>query len=185
MYKSLPALVSCVAAISAFATQRHDPHVTVELVTHSAVVIDRPASQVWPHIVDTSAWKQGLSLRHHAGEAGAVGEIFAAFDRTDPGTIVFLVENVELVPNQRRTIKLSQPDDGALIGYATWALAGRDGYTLVTYDVYTETLLPPEEASRLTAEQLSEMTREGYDSNKARFDRELEALKKVVERVSE
>jgi hypothetical protein len=35
--------------------------------------------------------------------------------------VAFLVENVELVPNQRRTIKLYAPT-GSLIGYASRSL---------------------------------------------------------------
>ena len=95
-----------------------------------------------------------------------------------------MVKNVELVPNERRTIKLTLPGHGALIGYATWTLAGHDDHTLVTYDVYTETVLAAEDGSRLTPEQLAVMTREGYEANKPRFDRELVALKRIVEGVS-
>ena len=181
MRTALLSLVSSVAAILVFATQGSDTRVAVELVTHSSVIIDRPASDVWPHIVDSSAWKEALPLRHHGGEPGAVGEVFAAFDPMAPDTIEYLVKNVELVPNKRRTIKLTLPGHGALIGYATWTLAGHDGHTLVAYDVYTETLLAPEEGSWLTPEQLAEMTREGYEANKPRFDRELVALKTIVE----
>ena len=181
----LLALVSAAVPISVFAGQGIDRRYAIELITHSSVAIDRPAAEIWPYIVDPSAWKQALPLRHHAGEAGAVGEVFAAFEPTDPNTIIYLVKNVELVANERRTIKLTRTGHGALIGYATWTLTGHDGYSLVTYDVYTESLLTAQEGARVTPEQLAEQTRAGYESNKARFDRELEALKMLVEGTEE
>ncbi len=167
---------------SVTAAQEHRARQATDLITHSTVAIDRPASVVWPYIVEPSRWKQGLSLRHHAGQPGAVGEVLAAFDPADPETIVFLVKNAELVPNERRTIKLYLPgSEETLLGFATWTLTERGGRTRVTYDVYTETLLPREEARGMTAQRLAEMEREGYELNQPRFDRELVALKELVE----
>src|SRR5688572_15114959 len=109
--------------------------VAINLVTHSQVEIQRGAAAIWPRIVDPSEWKQGLKLRHHAGPTGTAGEIFAAFDPANPNDPPsFLVENVELVPNVRRTIKLYAPG-GNLIGYATWTLEESGGRTVVGYDV--------------------------------------------------
>ena len=167
---------------SVTAAQEHPARQAADLITHSAVTIDRAASVIWPYIVDPSQWKQGLSMRHHAGQPGAVGEVQAAFDPADPETIVFLAKNAELVPNERRTIKLYLPgSEETLLGFATWTLTERDGRTRVTYDVYSETLVPREEAWRMTAQRLAEMEREGYELNQPRFDRELVALKELVE----
>ncbi len=185
MRTSLPALVGAVALMSGVAIQSNDNRAASDLVTHSSVAIDAAASEVWPHIVDPSTWKEALPLRHHAGQPGAVGEVFAAFDPAAPETIAYLVVNVELVANQRRSIKLTFPGRGPLIGYATWTLTEHDGSTVVTYDVYTETVLASEDGSRLTEEEIAELTREAYATNKPRFDRELVALKKLVERGAE
>ena len=153
-----------------------------DLVTHSTVTIERPASVIWPYIIDPGEWKQGLSLRHHAGERDAVGEVFAAFDPADPDTIAFFIENSELVPGRRRTIKLYEPGPrGGLLGFATWTLTEDEGGTLVTYDVYSETLLPPDQAARITPQQLAEIEQQGHELNQPRFDRELMALKALVE----
>ncbi len=172
------ALLLLVAAPSVTAAQDHSPRKAADLITHSAVTIDRPASVIWPYIVDPSQWKQGLSMRHHSGKPGAVGEVQAAFDPADPETIVFLAKNAELVPNQRRTIKLYLPGpEGTLLGFATWTLTEQDGRTRVT----SETLVSREEAWRVTAQRLAEMERQGYELNQPRFDRELIALKELVE----
>ena len=178
-------LVGIVALMASFTTQGNDNRIASDLVTHSSVAIDAPASEIWLHIVDPTAWKESFPVRHHSGEPGVVGEVFAAFDPAAPDVISYLIKNVEIVPNERRAIKLTRPGHGALIGYAIWTLVEDDGHTVVTYDVYTETLLAPKEGSRLTPEQVVEMTREGYETNKLRFNRELLALKKLVEGVSE
>src|ERR1041385_6178493 len=81
----------------------------MNLNTHSEVVIDRPAAAILPRIVDPTSWKQGTKSWHYAGPAGQLGEIFAAGDPTDKAKIEFFFENVQLVPNQRRTIKIYAP----------------------------------------------------------------------------
>ena len=42
-----------------------------------------------------------------------------------------------------------------------------------------------QQGARLTSEQLAEQTRDGYEANKTRFDRELETLKMLVEGAAE
>lgn len=155
--------------------------VAIDLVTHSAVAIDRPAGAIWPHILDPSTWKQGAKLGHYSGPTGAVGEVFAASEPSDPSKVAFFVENVELERNRRRTIKLIAPG-GALIGYATWTLTESDGRTVVSYDVYSETVLEPTQAAAMTEGQRREAERAAHQSNQARFDRELVELKSLVER---
>jgi hypothetical protein len=151
------------------------------LNTHSEITIDRPAAAVWPHIVDPNDWKQGAKSWHHAGPVGQVGEVFAAGDPADKEKAAFLFENVELKPNLRRTIKL-YARTGALIGYASWWLRPVAGRTVVGYDVFSETLIDPAQANGTTPEKLRELERSGMETNKARFDQELQALKRLVER---
>ena len=170
--------LACLGLLTAPAAAQE--RAAIDLVTHSAVEIERPAAAVWPYIVDPSEWKQGLALRHHHGERGREGEVLAAYDPAAPSTVVFLAENVELVPQARRTIKLVTPD-GTLLGFATWSLVEEDGRTTVTYDVYSETVLPSEESVGITQESLAAMERDGYEANKRRFDAELVALKKLLE----
>lgn len=178
---TLPALVACCTAVSG-ANRLHaqTARTATHLVTHSRVEVARPASAIWPFILDPTAWKQGLRLVHHSGPVGEVGETFAAVSPSAPAEPAYFVQNVELVPNQRRTVKLYEKG-GVLIGFATFTLEASNGGTVVGYDVYTETVLPPERASQLTAAAVVEMERAARESSTRRFQAELESLKRLVE----
>lgn len=151
------------------------PRAAVNLVTHNRIEIARPAAVIWPYILEPNLWKMGAKLVHRSGPAGQVGEVFGA---TEPN-VTFLVENVELISNRRRTIKLYQPD-GTLLGYATWTLEESGGRSTVGYDVYSESLFPPGQAA--TAEALAKAELLGNDANVKRFKAEFGALKRLVER---
>jgi len=151
----------------------------IELDTHNSIVINGSPQEIWPYIVDPADWKQGGKLVHSSGPYGA-GEIFKAIN-PDDGSVEFYVKNVEFLPNERRTIKLYLPDGGALIGYASWSLERQNGGTRVSYDVYSETLLSAEQIAAATASDWA-VSEKGYqESNSMRFDRELQALKVLVE----
>jgi hypothetical protein len=162
------------------AGQAGSPRAAVNLVTHSEVLITRPRSAVWPHIVDPNAWKQGAKLWHHAGPPGQVGEVFAAGDPANRAEVMFFVENVELVPSQRRTIKIYLPS-GTLLGFASWWLREDRGSTTVGYDVFSETPLPAAPATGAAADSIRRAEQSDRAANQARFDAELRALKRVVE----
>jgi len=142
----------------------------LELVTHSRVIVDRPAREVWPHIVEPNGWKQGAKLVRHGGRFAALGP---------DGEPAFLMDEVELFPEARRTIRLSSLD-GTLWGWATWYLEAVAGGTVVGYDVYSLMEVPlaavggtPEAAAQGLA---------GYrQMNQDRFDAELVELKRLVE----
>ena len=51
------------------------------------------------------------------------------------------LENVELEPGRRRTIRVNAPD-GTFYGYSSWTLADSDDGTMVTYDVYCRYPMP-------------------------------------------
>jgi hypothetical protein len=169
--------VAAIAGLAVALPVQAQERVAANLVTHSTVTIDRPASAVWPHIVDPSGWKQGAKLRHHGGPEGEVGAVFAAYLPGDSSRIVFLVEEVERVPNERRTIKLYLTS-GTLLGFATWWLREDNGRTVVGYDVYSETPVPvPTKPEQVRAAERAERL-----ANQQRFDEELRALKRLVEK---
>lgn len=178
MQRRLTLLLGILAPTSRVASAQDRP--AINLNTHSTVTIDRTAAAVWPHILDPSGWKQGAKLWHHAGPVGQVGEIFAAGDPADKRQVMFLVENVELTPNTRRTIKLYLAD-GTLIGFASWSLRAEGGRTVVGYDVHSETRLAAAEAQAMPAAQIRETERGQQAANQQRFDQELVALKRLVE----
>lgn len=165
----LALLASLTLGSSAVATELPP---TLKLVTHSGVVINAQASDVWPHILDPNHWKAGAELVPVEGE----DQVFKAVMPNDPEVVAYFVENVELDAEQRRTIRIVQPD-GSLLGYASWELTPVDEGVMVEYHVYSETRAPPE----LAPEALSEMQSAYTQENAARFQSELETLKQLVE----
>jgi hypothetical protein len=150
------------------------------LITHNEVVIDRPAAAVWPYIIDPLGWKQGQRLRHLSGDPGRVGELFGGYDADTPDEITLHLQNVELRPRERRTIKLMRPD-GALLGFASWTLVEREGRTTVSYDVSMVSDFPSGEVMGHSLDEVEAMERASFESNRRRFDSELRALKALVE----
>lgn len=168
------------ALVAAAAPARAQQRLASTLITHNEITIARPAAAIWPRIVDPSAWKKGNALVHRAGTAGAVGELFAAVTVQHPDSAEYFVQNVELVAGVRRTIKLIATD-GTLIGFASFSLVPSGGGTIVRYDVYGESRLPPELAAGRTAADVAAEDRAQAAREGARFQRELEALKRLVE----
>jgi hypothetical protein len=106
---------------------------TLDFLTHSKVSIAADASTVWAMITKPMAGAQ--QLIPIGGEPGKVGERFHAVSSAAPDTPLFVVVNVELVPDKRRTIRLDGLD-GAFMGFATWTLTPEGGETVLAYDVY-------------------------------------------------
>ncbi|MDT9600193.1 SRPBCC family protein [Sphingosinicella rhizophila] len=109
-----------------------------DFIVHSEVVIAATPAKIWPYILDTNSWrsKARTPLVHDSGEPGAVGERFKAM--ADGGDdFHYFVVNAELVPEQRRTIRLDKKE-GGLIGYATWTLTPDGAGTRVEYHVYCQ-----------------------------------------------
>lgn len=172
------AALAALVVLPSFAGAQERP--ATHLVTHNEVTIARPASAIWPYIVDPSAWKQGNKLAHRAGPVGGVGEVFAAVNAESPDKTDYFVQNVELDPNRRRTIKLVSPDD-VLIGFATFELREQGGTTVVRYDVYAESRVPDVQAKTMSPQAMAAAERAAIRANGARFQAELEGLKKLVE----
>ena len=140
----------------------------LDFLTHSTVRIRASASAVWAVIVEPVAGLQ--QLVRIGGEPGRIGERFHAVDSAAPDVPLFLVENVELAPNHRRTIRLNGLD-GAFMGFATWALTPDAGETILTYDVYCHYAGLP--AGRSRADHMADSQR--------MMDEGLLRLKAVVE----
>lgn len=165
-------------SFSALTAGADEPRLAINLLAEGQVDIDRPATDVWPYIVDTNSWKPNRPMVHHSGPVGQLGEVFAIVSPQRRDQIWFLAENVELVPNKRRTIKLLDLK-GDLLGYAVWRLAENQGKTSIDYQILAESRVMPEQ--KLTAEQVAEMQRKGYTDNKQRVDDEFVELKRRLE----
>lgn len=100
----------------------------------------------------------------------------------DSGEPLYYVENVELVPPRRRTIKLLQNRGGGLLGFASWGLSEQEGKTTVTYDVYAEVSPSTETLADLTATEREAFEMQSRTAQDARFRQELLDLKRLLER---
>lgn len=172
-------IAGCGLVVGLVQSSHGQGRVAINLITSNEVTINRPAAAIWPKIVDPSAWKQGLKLVHRSGPVGGQGEVLAAVNPGDT-TTAFLVENAHVVVPRQRTIKLVSPA-GQLMGFATWTLREAGGKTVVSYDVVSETVVPPAQAKSMTPAAVLEQERQGVDVNGRRFQAELEALKRLVE----
>lgn len=146
------------------------PLTTIDFLTHSKVRIAAAAAAIWPHILNTDAWREGQRLIPIGGEPGHVGERFHAAAAETPETPHFFVENVELAPQRRRTIRMESLE-GAFLGFSTWELTPGPGETVVAYDTYCRgpLLAPGRSAVELLANAQKVM------------DEGLQRLKAVVE----
>jgi hypothetical protein len=108
----------------------------MDFVTHNKVKIAANADAIWPHILDVESWRGGgQTFISVGGERGRVGERFHAFSAEAPDAPLYRIENVELIADQRRTLRMEKLD-GQFLGFATWELTSSGGETLVAHDIY-------------------------------------------------
>ncbi len=163
----------------------------IELNSHTEVLINLPAEQIWSYInEEPKAWKQGAQMvsitgsTGSKGKGGQKGEIFKAVMPAEPETVLFYAKNVELITNQRRTIKLYAGNDGDLIGFASWVLQAEGDKTRVSYHVNAETKLPDETWAQFNDEQRQAYTLQNQQTSHKRFQDELDSLKLLAEGAS-
>lgn len=149
---------------------------SIDFITHSAVMIEAEVEDVWPYILYPNSWKTGDKLVPVGGEQDALGERFKAMSDDGTGLVHFYVENVEVVPLKRRTVRL-ETVDGDLVGYATWVLTPGNGITHVEYHVYCCVSVGGAGTSKPSRVEQDEMIRIAH----LRMDEEFVAMKCLVE----
>jgi hypothetical protein len=152
----------------------------LDLVTHNSVLIEAAPAQIWPKIIDPSEWKAGAQLVLLEGDPAQAGAKFKAVMPNAPDQVAFYTTNVEVLPEQRRTVRLNTPD-GALMGFAIWELTPVGDGTEVAYHVYTQAVIPGAALASMSAAEVEAWRTDYVPSNYQRFQAELEALKKMVE----
>ena len=139
----------------------------IDFLTHNKVRIKAAPSRVWPRIVDLEGWRVRQKLVPISGELDKVGARFHAVASEAPDTPLFEVENAEMVPQQRRTIRLTGLD-GHFIGFATWELTPAGDETIVAYDVYCrDAMLPPGQSQAEMLAMAGKAMDEGLQNLKA------------------
>lgn len=178
IFSTAAVLLGLISALTAQA--QGDGNERFDLVTHNSVVIEAAPAAIWPRIVDPSEWKAGAKMVLVEGDPAKTGALFKAVTAEAPDQASFYFTNVEMVPEQRRTIRLNTPE-GALIGYAVWELTPVEGGTEVAYHVYSEAVIPAAAFASMGAEEIDAVRADYGPSNSKRFQSELETLKKLVE----
>jgi hypothetical protein len=122
----------------------------------------------------------GAVFEHVYGPIGTCGQVFAAA-MPDSAAVLYYVENVELIPHERRTVKLLEGIEGALLGFASWGLREQSEITTVTYDVYAQYPQSPDAANCSSPDEREALEVQEAAGDRARFKKELECLKRLVE----
>lgn len=139
----------------------------IDFLTHSKVRVKAAPDMVWPRIVDLEGWRTSQTLVLIDGERGQVGARFHAVATEAPDTPLFEVVNAEMVPDQRRTIRLTGLD-GHFIGFATWELTPAGEETIVAYDVYCrDAMLAPGQSQAEMLAMAGQVMDQGLRSLKA------------------
>lgn len=150
----------------------------VDFVAHHSISITASAARIWPWIINTDRWKQGARLILTNGAADEPGGEFDAVLPPDSARSLYRVANVEVIPEVRRTIRLSSVD-GSLIGFASWRLLEVGDATKVEFDVYTSSLVEAPSPENVGETRLA-IDRDRSQNDK-RFLAELEALRALIE----
>jgi hypothetical protein len=135
----------------------------MDFITHNQVAVNAPAAAIWPFVMQMERWKKGASLVPVDGAPNRLGSKFKMLQDGKPAG--WTVENVELVTQQVRTLRMNGPD-GTLAGYAILRLTPHGRSTLVRYDVFAALPVPSELA------EPDKWTRYLAENHK-RFDEEL------------
>ncbi len=132
------AILAVVAGLATSGTRAADNN-AFDFITHNEIQIAASPAQVWPHLRNVNAWKEGAKATHFDGGRDVVGERFKA--SSDPtGANFYFIETVEIAPGTRWTIRLNTAK-GDLMGYATWTLTAAPGGTLLRYDTFLRSQL--------------------------------------------
>lgn len=130
-------------------SQSDDGQVLVDFLSHAEIVVQAPPKEVWAAVADTNGW-HGTRMVHVDGPVGEVGERFHVTPADQPDMVMLHADNVELVPERRRTIRIHTAD-GTFTGYSSWILQDRGAETSVTYDVFCRYPFPREMVDGLGA----------------------------------
>lgn len=157
-----------------------DGMVTYDFVSRTGVWIARPASVVWPFMLNLVKWKTyAAGPKHLSGPVGGVGEVLlgsesAAESGCDPERLYLKVLRIDR--NHQVLMKLWNEVGDQAKGYVDFTLNEVNGGTQFTYSVYLET-----RSESKSLETFTEAQKRGQQLAELRFDKENKRLKELVE----
>ena len=63
-------------------------------IDHYEVVIDKPAADVWPFIIDMGAWMPGLKKANESSPIGVEGEVFRLYGNFHMEVVKVILANI-------------------------------------------------------------------------------------------
>lgn len=103
-----------------------------EVTTQAILTIRAPVPHIWPHILHSSAWQTDPMLAPISPWNQRTR--FKAVRREALGDVLYYVDIVKIVEEQRKISRLFAPDRSPL-GYESWVLTPQDDVTLLEYCV--------------------------------------------------
>jgi hypothetical protein len=94
------------------------------------VLIDAPAEDIWPHLLDVASWMFEFSMIHESGPHNAEGEVFRLYEGQD-----FFVEIAKILPGKLLVLVNlpSTMQDEESVGIGMTSLTAVGGKTLVSH----------------------------------------------------
>jgi hypothetical protein len=96
--------------------------------------------------------------------------------------LLYFAQTIELVPPERRTIKLFREHEENLLGFVSWQLRASGETTMVGYDVYVQFTEPADSPGKEPAMAGNAPADKRQLEDRTRFQEELQELKQLVER---
>ena len=143
---------------------------------HYEVLINRPAEEVWPHLLDLGSWMYDFEMALEDGEPQAEGALYRLYSGED-----FFYLIVKIIPG-RMIVGVNLPSNmegEESVGIAMFTLAEVGGKTLVTNFMSRQYDWPVEEPSPIKQRRESEDFKAFNSDMWGRF---LGRLKEVTER---
>jgi len=132
---------------------------TPDVTTQAILPMRVPPPRIWPHILHSCAWRDDPVLMPLPPLNQRAR--FKAVRREAPDDVLYYVDILEILEEQRKIARLSAPDR-SILGYESWVLTPQDDVTMLEYCVC---------GSPAIAEH----------RGRPRIVRELETLKRIVE----
>ena len=115
--------------------------VSADFSVNFVITIDRPASNVWPHLIKLGSWIEDFTWSHSSGEPNAAGEILHLHhesipikDRNESNALVVKAINIVPLHLSHHVNPLYMASDGSLhFGTNILTLHENNGKTEVNY----------------------------------------------------
>jgi hypothetical protein len=124
------AAAAACAGVSPLSSKLGDSYYFVD---HYDIVIDRPANEIWPHLLDFGSWlapATGKGMIHVSGPRHGEGEVFRLYNGEN-----FFMQVTKIIPDKLLVgvnLPTAQQGESALAGIVMVTLTGQGAKTVVS-----------------------------------------------------